>query len=62
MGDLVQPIAGGVITHADVRSDLYDLVPATESMRETPSQVTIYKNGGGAHLDLMMTDYVAGAI
>ncbi|HBO0862836.1 ornithine cyclodeaminase (plasmid) [Pseudomonas aeruginosa] len=62
VGDLVQPIASGVMKRADVCGDLYDLMAASGPMRETASQVTIFKNGGGAHLDLMIADYVADVV
>ena len=25
-------------------------------------EITVYKNGGGAHLDLMIADYIAAAV
>lgn len=59
VGDLTQPIASGLITVTDVRGDLYDLISTSTLCRETPSEITIFKNGGGAHLDLMVADYVA---
>lgn len=62
VGDLTQPIANGVITAADVRGDLYDLVSASVLGRENDSQITVFKNGGGAHLDLMVADYVANVV
>lgn len=58
-GDLTQPIAAGVISRGDVREDLYDLVSATSPARISPAEITVYKNGGGAHLDLMIASYIA---
>jgi ornithine cyclodeaminase/alanine dehydrogenase-like protein (mu-crystallin family) len=52
IGELKIPIAQGVITKADVVADLYDLAGGF-AWRRAPDDITIYKNGGGAHLDLM---------
>ena len=50
IGELKDPLARGVIRREDVVADLYD----GDALRRTsPDQVTLYKNGGGAHLDLM---------
>jgi ornithine cyclodeaminase/alanine dehydrogenase-like protein (mu-crystallin family) len=56
IGELRIPIAGKVISLADVRGDLYDLVRAN-SHRRGDDEITLFKNGGGAHLDLMMAFY-----
>ncbi len=57
IGELMIPLASGVITEADVQGDLFDLVSGSLG-RGSPDEITVYKNGGGAHLDLM----TAGAI
>jgi ornithine cyclodeaminase/alanine dehydrogenase-like protein (mu-crystallin family) len=62
IGELMQPIAAGAITRSDIRGDLYDLIASTISMRQTSSEITVFKNGGGAHLDLMIATYIANAI
>jgi ornithine cyclodeaminase len=54
IGELMAPLASGAITEADVLADFYDLANFTRQ----PSDITICKNGGGAHLDLMTADYV----
>jgi ornithine cyclodeaminase len=41
-----------VIDKDDVLADLYDLARGLR-WRRSPDDITIYKNGGGAHLDLM---------
>lgn len=58
IGELMMPIRDGVISEADVRGDLYDLVPMAASPRQGDDEITVFKNGGGAHLDLMIADYV----
>jgi ornithine cyclodeaminase len=52
IGELTIPIASGVIGRDDVVADLYDLA-AGFAWRRSAGDITIFKNGGGAHLDLM---------
>ncbi len=52
IGEFYDPLARGVIKREDVLGDLYGLVPG-EIKRESSSEITLFKNGGGAHLDLM---------
>ena len=54
VGDVVQPLSAGVIAEADIRGDLYDLVGGGIGRRESARDITVYKNAGGAHLDLMV--------
>lgn len=59
IGELMIPLAEGVITEADVRGDFYDLFGSDASTgRRSSDEITLCKNGGGAHLDLM----TAGAL
>jgi len=57
IGELIEPIASGAITEADVVADFYD-DPALYA-RRSEDEITIAKNGGGAHLDLMTASYIA---
>jgi ornithine cyclodeaminase/alanine dehydrogenase-like protein (mu-crystallin family) len=52
IGELKVPIERGVIGKDAVLADLYDLAGGF-AWRRSPDDITIYKNGGGAHLDLM---------
>jgi ornithine cyclodeaminase len=52
IGELRDPLARGVIVRADVLGDLHDLVAGRAGRRQA-DEITLYKNGGGAHLDLM---------
>jgi ornithine cyclodeaminase len=52
IGEIADPLARGVITDADIH-DLHDLV-AGRAGRRDPAEITLYKNAGGAHLDLMV--------
>lgn len=51
-GDLVQAVAAGVIGWDDVRADLFDLTQGTAAGRTSPDAITLFKNNGGAHLDV----------
>ena len=57
IGELMKPIASGAITEASVVADFYD-DPALYA-RRSDDDITIAKNGGGAHLDLMTASYIA---
>jgi ornithine cyclodeaminase len=57
IGELIEPLASGAITEADVLADFYD-DPASFT-RKSRDEITIAKNGGGAHLDLMTANYIA---
>jgi alanine dehydrogenase len=54
IGELMIPLANGVITTEDVLADLSDLCQKRHSGRSDDNEITIYKNGGGGHLDLMI--------
>lgn len=60
IGELAIPIAAGVLTPDDVLGDLYDLVPG-RCGRTGADQITVFKNGGGAHLDTMIAAWIAAA-
>ena len=52
-GDLVIPLAAGLIRPDDVRGDLYELCRGDVAGRTDPDAITLFENGGGGHLDLM---------
>jgi len=53
IGELMIPLASGVISEADVLADLSDLCQQRHSGRQSDDEITVFKNGGGGHLDLM---------
>jgi len=59
IGELMIPIASGAISAADVQGDLYDLVRG--GGRTSNDEITLFKNGGGAHLDLMTGQVILNA-
>ena len=60
IGDLMSPIKSGAITEADVLADFYDIASG-RFIRQSDDDITIAKNGGGAHLDLMSASYILKA-
>ncbi|GAB4269986.1 MAG: ornithine cyclodeaminase [Pararhodobacter sp.] len=52
IGELMAPLASGAIREEDVLGDFHDLV-AGRAGRRSDDEITLFKNGGGAHLDLM---------
>lgn len=52
-GDYAQPLAAGVIGRAAIGGDLFDLCTGRVAGRAAPADITVCKNGGGGHLDLM---------
>lgn len=57
VGDILGPIASGAITEASVLSDLHGLVAGFPG-RTDPADITLYKNAGGGHLDLIAAETV----
>lgn len=60
IGELMVPLAEGVIRESDIIADFYDL-PSGRFTRQSPDEITLCKNGGGAHLDLMTARYILQA-
>ena len=54
IGEIEDPISRGVISRDDLVADYYDLPRFVRS----PNDITVFKNGGGAHLDLMTARYI----
>ena len=52
IGEIEIPLRAGVITEADILGDFHDMV-AGNAGRQSDHEITLFKNGGGAHLDLM---------
>ena len=57
IGELMIPIAAGVIQPSDVRGDLFELCSGRVPGRTSSDQITLFKNGGGGHLDLMTASF-----
>ncbi|MBD3786562.1 MAG: ornithine cyclodeaminase [Sphingomonadales bacterium] len=57
IGEFRDPIARGVMAEADIIADFYDIA-AGRFARTSRDEITICKNGGGAHLDLITAQYI----
>jgi len=60
IGEIQIPLAAGTITEGDIRADFYD-IDAGAMARQNDEEITLFKNGGGAHLDLMASRYILSA-
>jgi ornithine cyclodeaminase len=58
VGDILQPIASGAIRKEDVIGDFYDLVGGQVPGRRSADDITLFKNAGGGHLDLMTAEAI----
>ncbi|WFE75265.1 ornithine cyclodeaminase family protein [Roseinatronobacter sp. S2] len=57
IGELKDPLSRGAIKRDDILADYYDISKG-EFKRPSADAITICKNGGGAHLDLMTSQYI----
>lgn len=55
IGELKTPIEAGVVPREHVLADYYAL---DRFERRSDDEITLFKNGGGAHLDLMTSRYI----
>ncbi len=58
IGELIEPLASGAIARDDVLADYYQMEDFT---RTSADEITVFKNGGGAHMDLMVSRYILDA-
>jgi ornithine cyclodeaminase len=57
IGEFAIPLKDGAITEDDILADYYDL----RAFARQPDDITLFKNGGGAHLDLMTARHILSA-
>ncbi|WP_333867797.1 ornithine cyclodeaminase family protein [Cypionkella sp.] len=57
IGELIEPLKSGALREADIQGDFYDIAQGSYA-RQSEDEITIAKNGGGAHLDLMTAAYI----
>ena len=55
IGEIKIPTESGVISTDDIVADYYNIKNFT---RQSDDEITLFKNGGGAHLDLMTCRYI----
>jgi alanine dehydrogenase len=58
IGELAIPLRSGVISETDVRADHFELCRGRRPGRESAGDITLFKNGGGGHLDLMTACFI----
>ncbi len=58
IGEIKIPLESGAITRAHMQADFYQL---DRFQRTSDQAITLFKNGGGAHLDLMTSRYILSA-
>ena len=51
-GDFLQPVKKGLMSWVDIQADLFELCRGSRPGRTSPGEITLFKNAGGAHLDL----------
>lgn len=57
IGEIMAPLQSGAIDESHILADFYELETGAFA-RTSDDEITIAKNGGGAHLDLMTADYI----
>lgn len=55
IGELIAPIKNKVLTEDEICADFYQMDSFT---RRSAEDITVFKNGGGAHLDLMVSKFI----
>jgi ornithine cyclodeaminase len=55
IGEITIPIEAGAISANDIVADYYNI---SNFARQSDDEITLFKNGGGAHLDLMTSRYI----
>jgi ornithine cyclodeaminase len=55
----IQPIRDGVLQREDVAGDLYELCSGERTGRASHEEITLFKNAGGGHLDLMTAQFIS---
>ena len=58
IGEIKIPLEAGIITRDDLVADYYE---PEKFKRQSDDEITLCKNGGGAHLDLMTSRYILDA-
>ena len=61
-GDLSSPLRRGVIKRDCIEGDLFDLCRKGLARPRAPGDITLFKNGGGAHLDLFTALFVWNSV
>jgi len=57
-GDITGPMQSGALAQDGIVADLFELCNGAHRGRSSRDEITIFKNAGGAHLDLMTARFV----
>ncbi len=57
-GEITSTLERGVLSRADILADNFKLVRGEHHGRTRDDEITLFKNGGGGHLDLMVAQYL----
>lgn len=58
IGELAIPLREGSISETDILADHFELCRGCHPGRESATDITLFKNGGGGHLDLMTACFI----
>lgn len=58
IGEIIEPLKSGALKREEIVADYYE---PEQFRRQSDEEITIAKNGGGAHLDLMTSRYILDA-
>jgi ornithine cyclodeaminase len=61
-GEVLDPIARGVMAWEDIKSDLFELSAGTGEGRTSGDEITFYKNFGGGHLDMFTAAHLLARV
>ena len=61
IGEVMIPLKSGAIRREDILGDMHALVQGAIG-RQSEDEITVFKNGGGAHLDIMVAHAVSKAL
>ena len=53
-GEIVSALSDGTLARSDILADNFDFARKQHPGRTSADQITVFKNGGGGHLDLMV--------
>lgn len=57
-GEIVSALESGALAKRDILADNFQLARGEHSGRKDDAEITLYKNGGGGHLDLMVARFL----
>lgn len=60
-GEILLPLASGAMRESDLLGDFYDLCNGAAGRRDV-RDITLFKNAGGGHLDLMTAEFLLGRL